>query len=210
MSYWTYIQGTIVVSPMGRTQAEKTYILNTVLDHLPNVTGSERDMHVTFMQMPGTNNSSSCDEFGMRTNNLRTRYGNRSYKNGWLEAQEDYMLIVNGSLRDREFDQTYKEFMNWICRLAKRIDIWNVLVRIKGYGKEKIINYSDYNNPFLQMFEDTSWVKRRNGEEHPEPNWCEYLMWNRGKNTDLPALLAYKYYADDENDKYVESILKGE
>lgn len=210
MSYWTYIQGTIVVSPMGRTQAEKTYILNTALDHLPNVTGSERDMHITFMQMPGTNSSSSRDEFGMRTNNLRTRYGNRSYEKGWLEAQDDYMIIVNGSLRDRELEETYREFMNWICRLAKRVDVWNVLVRIKGYEKEKVINYSDSNNPFLQMFEDTSWVKCRNGEEHPEPNWCEYLMWNRGKNTDMPALLAYKYYEDEENDKYVESILKGE
>lgn len=74
-------------------------------------------------------------------------------------------------------------------------------MRIKGYEKEKVINYSDSNNPFLQMFEDTSWVKCRNGEEHPEPNWCEYLMWNRGKNTDMPALLAYKYYEDEENDR---------
>ena len=43
MSWWTYINGTITVSPMGRTQAEKRYILETVLDHLPLVTGSERD-----------------------------------------------------------------------------------------------------------------------------------------------------------------------
>jgi hypothetical protein len=40
MSWWTYINGMIKVSPMGRTQAEKTYILQTVLDHLPIVTGS--------------------------------------------------------------------------------------------------------------------------------------------------------------------------
>lgn len=210
MSYWTYIQGTIIVTPLGRTQAEKTYILNTVLDHLPSVTGSERDMNVTFTTLSNAKSSSSCDEFCQRTDNLRTIYGDRSYKNGWMDVQENYMIIVNGNLRDREFDQTYREFLNWLCRLAKRVDVWNTLVRIKGYKKEKVINYSDYNNPLLQMFEDTSWYQRRKGERYPEPNWCEYLMWNRGKNTDLPALLAYKYYADEENDKYVESIWKGE
>lgn len=57
------------------------------------------------------------------------------------------------------------------------------------------------------MFENPSWFKR-NEDENPEPNWCEYLLWTKGKNTDFPALLAYKYYADKENDKYVESILK--
>lgn len=41
MSWWTYINGSIVVYPMGRTQPEKKYILDTVLAHLPLVTGSE-------------------------------------------------------------------------------------------------------------------------------------------------------------------------
>ena len=44
VSFWTYVNGTITVSPMGRTQAEKRYILDTVLEHLPLVTGSEGDM----------------------------------------------------------------------------------------------------------------------------------------------------------------------
>ena len=50
MSFWTYVHGTIEVTPMGRTQAEKTYILNTVLEHLPHVTGSEEDMNVYVLQ----------------------------------------------------------------------------------------------------------------------------------------------------------------
>lgn len=209
MSYWTHIQGTIVVSPIGRTQAEMTYILNTVLDHLPNVTGSESDMHISFTQMPGTNNSSSCDEFMMKTDNLRDRYGHRSYNHGWMVMQDDYLITVTGDLRDREFEETYREFVNWLCRLAKRVIVEGVLVRIKEYEKEKVINYSDYDNQFAKMFENPSWFKR-NEDENPEPNWCEYLLWTKGKNTDFPALLAYKYYADKENDKYVESILKGE
>lgn len=50
MSSWTYITGTITVSPIGRTQAEKRYILDTVLAHLPIVSGSERDMNVYVIQ----------------------------------------------------------------------------------------------------------------------------------------------------------------
>ena len=46
MSNWTYVMGQIIVAPMGRTQNEKEYILKTVLDHLPLVTGSEEDMQV--------------------------------------------------------------------------------------------------------------------------------------------------------------------
>ena len=41
MSYWTHINGVIDVSPMGRTPAEQRYILETVLNHLPIVSGSE-------------------------------------------------------------------------------------------------------------------------------------------------------------------------
>lgn len=41
MSSWTYVQGLIELDVPGRTQAEKNYILQTVIDHLPKVTGSE-------------------------------------------------------------------------------------------------------------------------------------------------------------------------
>ena len=40
MSWWTHIRGPVEVSVPGRTQAEIDYILQTVLDHLPRVTGS--------------------------------------------------------------------------------------------------------------------------------------------------------------------------
>ena len=57
MSYWTYINGTVTVSPIGRTQAEKRYVLDTVLSHLPVVTGSERDMNVYIIQKDRSNGS---------------------------------------------------------------------------------------------------------------------------------------------------------
>lgn len=46
MSSWIYINDTITVHPMGGTQPERRYILETVLNHLPRVTGSEGDMNV--------------------------------------------------------------------------------------------------------------------------------------------------------------------
>ena len=135
MSMWTYINGTITVSPMGRTQAEKRYILDTVLKHLPVVTGSERDMNVYVIQKNGYNSSSSCDEFGYSTNNLTDSHGSKSQRYGYLRIQDEYILVVNGSFRDREFEQTLQEFNKWICRLAKRISVEDVLVEIKGYER---------------------------------------------------------------------------
>ena len=50
MSNWTYVQGLIELDVPGRTQAEKNYILQTVIDHLPKVTGSEKSMNIYTIQ----------------------------------------------------------------------------------------------------------------------------------------------------------------
>ena len=198
MSYWTYINGTVTVSPMGRTQAEKRYILETVLDHLPFVTGSERDMNVYIIQKNGYNSSSSHTEFGEWG-------GYRKWKTLSTEVQDEYILVVNGSFRDRFFEQTYKEFQNWLCRLAKRITVEDVLVEIKAYEKSVIIRNpnvqrkKEWNTVYGQMFENPSWCN-----ETGEPTWCEYLMYDRAKHSDYPMLLGYKYFNDEENDKEVE------
>ena len=71
MSWWTHIKGVIEVNVPGRTQAEIQYVLETVLDHLPRVTGSEGDMNVYIAREAGYNNSCSCDEFGQKTDNLK-------------------------------------------------------------------------------------------------------------------------------------------
>lgn len=172
MSSWTYINGTIIVSPMGRTQHEKTYILNTVLDHLPRVTGSEGDIDIYINQKNGTNSSCSADEFGYCTNNLIDSYGNKSQRNGWLRTQDEYILTVDASLRDREFSETLKEFNNWLCRLAKRLLIEDILIKIRGYEKSTLISDK---RPYKDMFEYPSWSVY--GEKKNSENWCEYLMW---------------------------------
>jgi len=174
MSCWTYINGTITVHPMGRTQAEKRYILDTVLDHLPLVTGSEKDMNVYVIQKNGHNSNSSCDEFGYATNNLNDSYRDKSRRYGWLRIQDEYILVVQGSFRDRMFEQTLKEFNKWIDRLAKRISVEDVLVEIKGYDKKILIRNT--NDVYGKMFEYPSWSMY--GKKVESENWCEYLMWD--------------------------------
>lgn len=200
MSHWTHVTGTITVCPMGRTQSEKRYILETVLDHLPLVTGSEDDMNVHTIQRAGYNCFYSCDEFGMQTNKLKDSYGNRDQRCGWLATQSEYILVVEGDLRDRLLSDTYKEFINWLCRLSKRISVLNVLVNINSDDDGNRIIYADgYHNPYAEMFEEPSWVNDSN-----EPNWCEYLLWDRAKDSDMPMRLMFKYIKDKENDEEVK------
>lgn len=42
--------------------------------------------------------------------NLVDRYGNRTRSRGMLRTQDEYILVVDAALRDREYNQTYKEF----------------------------------------------------------------------------------------------------
>lgn len=212
MSTWTYINGTVTVHPMGRTQAEKKYILESVLDHLPLVTGSEGDMNVYIIQKNGYNSSSSCDEFGEMTNNLVDIYGRKNRNNGWLNVQNEYILVLNAALRDREFEETYKEFMKWLVRLGKRISIEDILVKINGYEKSTIIEDRNIQNKrrscksvFGELFENPSWCNNTG-----ELNWTEFMMWSKAKNSSYPMLLAYKYFNDDDNNKEVERRLKYE
>lgn len=200
MSCWTYVHGTIKVAPMGRTQAEKTYILNTVLEHLPQVTGSEEDMNVYVIQKNGHNHSSSCDEFGEHTNNLVDNYGSRGGRRGWLRVQSEYIIVVDGSLRDRMFEQTFKEFINWLCRLSKRVIVKDVMVEVSDYDKSHLIRND--NDIYSDMFESPSWSP---ANQSGEPNWCEYLMWEGIDRWGYPRLLAYKYIKDEENDARVEA-----
>ena len=163
-------------------------------------------MNVYVIQKNGDSSSSSCDEFGEVTNNLVDSYGNKSRDRGWLRTQDEYILVVDGSFRDRMFDQTFREFMKWLCRLGKRVDIEDVLVEVKGYDKSTIIRNTyiqrkkySYRKVFDGLFEDPSWCN-----DTGEPNWCEFMMYDRAKNSDYPMLLAYKYFADEENDEEVE------
>lgn len=200
MSNWTKIHGTIVVRPLGRTQIEKRYVLETVLNHLPKVSGSECDMETYVVQKRGANCSSSHTEFGVWG-------GHYSWREPSLDTQEEYVLVVDGSLRDKVFNETYREFQNWLCRLAKRAHVEDVLVKVEGQGKVALVRNQPteggkwFDTVYGQMFEPLSW---NSDNETGEPNWCEYLMWERAKGFSLPMMLEYKYYRNSKNDAEVE------
>lgn len=177
MSFWTYINGTITVSPFGRTQSEKRYVLETVLCHLPKVTGSEGNMDIYILQKNGYNSYSSHNEFGVASE---------------MRIQNQYIIILNGSLRDRTFEETFKELNIFLNRLAKRVNVEDILVSLKGYDKEFIFKNK---KPYENMYECPSWVSDGN-----EPAWWEYLVWKEGFNTSMPIDLEYKYYNNPEND----------
>lgn len=158
MSHWTYIQGVVEVSPFGRSQAEKRFILETVLQHLPKVTGSEKDMYTHIVQRGGYDFWSSSDEFGV---NQRDE----------IKMQTSYYVVVEGNFRDREIEQTYSEFIRWLIRLSKRLVVENCLVDVYNYRKHKLINRDDLcelNEPFSWEYEKIL---------PPHKNWCEKIMW---------------------------------
>lgn len=185
MSWWTYVKGAVEVHVPGRTQAEIRYILESVLDHLPRVTGSEGDMNVHIVQEAGFDSMSSADEFYMFTNNLKTEDGSKSYKHGWLATQNTYMLVVEGDLRDRDFETTKREFVKWMCRLSKRLHVQTVVVKIYDYDRSFVI--SDQ-SPFDLMFEC----------DDDDIRWTDYLMWERDPRSGLPLQLVRKYLNDQK------------
>ena len=168
MSWWTYVLGVVDVDVPGRTQAECKYIVDTVLDHLPLVTGSEGCMTAHVVQKAGYNSSSSHDEFGERTNNLVDYYGDKTRRHGFRRWQSHYLVVIEGDLRDRGFNQTKHELIKWLCRLAKRLMVTNVQISITGDGGCQLV-ISDA-KPYYEMYEL--------GEDKC---WTDYLMW-QGEN----------------------------
>lgn len=203
MSDWTHISGVITVKPIGRTQPEKRYILDTVLEHLPYVTGSEGNMAVRVMQVPGYNGSCSHNEFDEPLHNRGRKYRGERGPINLGKIQSTYMLIISGDLRDRLFEETLRELSNFLNRLAKRIYVTDILVKLTGDGLETKQSYiiSDY-RPYHDMFETPSWNSDHKG--YSDINWCEYLMWDAAKDDSYPMKLMYKYYDDPENDEEVE------
>lgn len=196
MSNWTYVSGTIKVDVMGRTQEEAEYILKTVIRHLPIVAGSETDMEIYINKSKYYESESSYNEFG-----ICCGVENHTKDKGWYKMNNSYILTLEGNLRDRDFEETYKEVIRFLCRLGKRVRVRDVLIRIADTykNKRKVIDEFELdNNPYYNMWESPSW----HNEE--SMNWCEYLMWEQGINTNMPMKLEYKYYKNEENDKEVK------
>lgn len=148
MSSWTYVQGLIELDVPGRTQAEKNYILQTVIDHLPKVTGSEKSMNIYMIQTAGHDSWQNFDEFYNRVEDFRT--------------QSRYFLVLDGNLRDRYYKDTFKELNKFLNRLGKRLMVDSVYVRLYNYEHSHI--FTNKNDCYGKMFEI----------DNP---WYNYLMW---------------------------------
>lgn len=183
MSVWAYVNGSIYVTAAGRTSAETRYILETVLDHLPRVSGSERDMKVFITSSDYCWGSQPWDEFGLQTDKANIRHGID------METNEKYILTLDGFLCDREFRETVREFMNWLCRLAKRVYINDLCVKVHDKCGNKLVLTDP--DPFSAMAEAPSSM-----DWHGESAWWEYLMWEREPFSGRPLWHAYKYGHD--------------
>lgn len=176
MSYWAYVQGVVTVDVIGYTQKHKDYILDMVLRHLPRVEGSEGDMSVYVTQCEGYNTWRSHDEFDVCV----------PEPSHSKDLQSVYLLTVHGCLRDKRYKETYREFINWLTRLSKRIRVEDVFVKVfDHYGHESIVTNENY--AFGYMYEWGSWVKDSKGI----PNWTEFMCWDTCGIGNYPlALLA--------------------
>ena len=148
MSSWTHVKGLIELDVPGRTQAEKNYILQTVIDHLPKVTGSEKSMDIYTIQTAGHDSWQNFDEFYNRVEDFRT--------------QSRYFLVLDGNLRDRYYKDTFKELNKFLNRLGKRLMVDSVYVRLYNYEHSHI--FTNKNDCYGKMFEN----------DNP---WYNYLMW---------------------------------
>ena len=48
-----------------------------------------------------------------------------------IQCKVSIFIIVDGSLRDRFFEQTFMEFNKWLNRLAKRVSVEEILVQCR-------------------------------------------------------------------------------
>ena len=128
MSSWTYVSGQVTVAPSGSGKHAKRFVLEEVLDHLPRVYGSEGDMTWHVVERHGYDSSCNHDEFGMKTN-LSER--------GWWDVQSEYIIVLEGRLRDTVYEDTLRSFAKWLGRLSKRVWVHDVLVRVSGYSRRR-------------------------------------------------------------------------
>lgn len=155
MSRWTYVTGVVEVDTCARSDAEAMYLAQTVVNHLPRITGSEQDVEFHFLRPNGYCSSSNVDEFGKRSN----LYDDSHFHT--FDTQEKVLIVMHGRLRDRIFEQTLHETAKkMLVRLSSRLLVTSCSVRVK----------SDKGETFL--FDNPEWICNREITE-----WTRYLLW---------------------------------
>lgn len=96
----------------------------------------------------GHNTWQNFDEFYNRVEDFKT--------------QSRYFLVLDGNLRDRYYEDTFKELNKFLNRLGKRLMVDSVYVRLYNYERSHI--FTNKNDCYGKMFEN----------DNP---WYNYLMW---------------------------------
>lgn len=135
--------GVIEVDTFAQSDAEAMYLAQTVVNHLPRITGSERDVEFHLAKPTGYCSSSNVDEFGQQSN----LYNDDSRH--LFVTQERILITIYGNLRDRMFKRTLRETTKMLARLSSRLWIRNCFVRVK----------SDMGDTFI--FDNPSWIHDR-------------------------------------------------
>ena len=154
MSYWTYVMGVIEVDTCARSDAEAMYLAQTVVSHLPRITGSERNAEFYFSRPNEYYSSSTVDEFN-RPSNL---YDDRYFR--MFTTQEKVLITIHGNLRDRTFKETLREATRMLARLSSRLWVRECLVRVR----------SDMGETFV--FDNPKWLCEREITD-----WARSLLW---------------------------------
>ena len=189
MSDWTYILGTITVVSIGRSSAETKYILESVLDHLPTVTGSEGDMQVHYLPSCYGGIIRNRNEFGQKRKWMHSKEFYETEFSSRNTFKNQFNVIIEANLRDREFEFTKRELMKWLCRLSKRVLVEDLLVKLSDQlGRTVILSDPE---PFNEMWEQTSWNSKGR-----KIAWWEYLFWEPDPLSDMPLKLVWKYLND--------------
>lgn len=155
MSRWTHIRGVIYVDVPGGTQKEKDFVIDDILNHLPEISGSEGDLEYTFAPIPGYNESSNYDNWDRCTAFKQFRTIELLRGRELVHTQSIYAITLYGNQRGCDFDTCYREFIHWLMTLGKRLEIINVVVSIYGdtedwrYKENSIIfNHNKLNDIF--------------------------------------------------------------
>lgn len=107
MSHWTYVKGMIEVSCLAFSNPQVRYIIESVLEHLPVVSGSEGNMRIHTVYGTYTGCSSSHNEFGEWM-----RYRKDADCDGWYEMDNGCFLVIDGALRDRVLKKHFSNLIN--------------------------------------------------------------------------------------------------
>lgn len=154
MSMWTHVNGVIEVHTPARSSAEAMYMAQTVVEHLPRITGSERNVEYYFNLVHLPSWAKQPDEF--------IPYDLTNYQYFCSDPKQNRVLVtLHGDLRDRMFEQTLRETAKTLIRLSKRLWINSCLVSVNSdWGDQQYV----FNNPEWLIWQDQSCV------------WTEGLM----------------------------------